>query len=73
MGSFWGLRFCGESLRSGAMKLSSMLLLAVAMLGISCERHEFEGPNGTKQLNESHDSHAAPAAGHGDAHEKPAH
>jgi hypothetical protein len=55
------------------MKLFSLLLLAVAMMGVSCERHEFEGPDGTKQLNESHDSHAGHAADHGDAHEKPAH
>lgn len=47
------------------MKHLSLLILAVAISGISCERHEFDGPNGTKQLNESHDKHA----GQGD-HEK---
>lgn len=54
------------------MKLFSLLLLVVSMMGVSCERHEFDGPNGTKQLNEKHETHA----GHGepaDAHEKPAH
>lgn len=54
------------------MKLFSLLILLVAMLGISCERHEFDGPNGTKQLNEKHDTHAAPADA-ADAHGKPAH
>jgi len=44
-----------------AMKLFTLLLVAVSMSGISCERHEFEGPDGTKQLHESHASHAAPA------------
>ena len=51
------------------MKRFSLLILAVAMLGVSCERHEFDGPNGTKQLNEKHGTHADGT----DAHEKPAH
>jgi hypothetical protein len=42
------------------MKPLSLLLLAVSLLGVSCERHEFDGPNGTKQLHEHH--------GHGDDH-----
>ncbi len=53
----------------GAMKLFSIMVVAVALTGISCERHAFEGPNGTKQLHE-------PAASHGesgDHAEKPAH
>jgi hypothetical protein len=36
------------------MKLFSLLLVAVALAGVSCERHEFEGPDGTKQLHEPH-------------------
>ena len=36
------------------MKSFSILLLAVSLLGVSCERHEFDGPNGTKQLHEHH-------------------
>ena len=51
------------------MKLFSLLLVVVAMSGVSCERHEFDGPNGTKQLNESHSTHAD----HSEAPEKPAH
>lgn len=46
-------------------------LTILALLGgcfISCERHEFEGPNGTKQLNQPHGSHAAPGHGDGAAH-----
>lgn len=39
------------------MKLFSLLVVAVAICGVSCERHEFEGPNGTKQLHEHHSSH----------------
>ncbi len=39
------------------MKLFSLLLVAVALSGVSCERHEFEGPDGTKQLHEKHSAH----------------
>ncbi len=46
------------------MKLFSALLLAISFGAISCERHEFEGPDGTKQLHKSH----AAGAGHGDEH-----
>lgn len=41
------------------MKLFSLLLAVICTLAISCERHEFDGPNGTKQLHEAHGSHAA--------------
>ncbi len=51
------------------MKLFFLLLVTVAMSGVSCERHEFEGPNGTKQLNEAHPAHAD----HTESSEKPAH
>ncbi len=36
------------------MKFFSILVAIVSLVGVSCERHEFEGPNGTKQLNEPH-------------------
>jgi hypothetical protein len=39
------------------MKLFSLLLVAVALTGASCERHEFEGPDGTKRLHEHHSGH----------------
>ncbi len=42
------------------MKSFSILLLAASLLAVSCERHDFEGPDGTKQLNEHHG-----AAAHG--------
>ena len=42
------------------MKLFSLLIATVALLGVSCERHEFEGPDGTKRLHQKH--------GHGDGH-----
>jgi hypothetical protein len=55
------------------MKSFSILLVTISLFAVSCERHEFEGPQGTKQLNENHaaahDEHAAPAE-HAD---KPAH
>lgn len=48
------------------MKLFSLLIVAVAFASVSCERHEFEGPNGTKQLHEHghHDDHAGHAEEH---------
>jgi hypothetical protein len=46
------------------MKLFSALLLAISFCAVSCERHEFEGPDGTKQLHQHH----AAGAGHGDGH-----
>ena len=36
------------------MKSFSILLVTVSLFAVSCERHEFEGPQGTKQLNENH-------------------
>jgi hypothetical protein len=57
-----GLPFGGGKVLSGAMKCFSSLILVVACLvGISCERHEFEGPNGTKQLHKH-------GSGHSDKH-----
>lgn len=47
------------------MKLFSILLVAVSVFAVSCERHEFDGPKGTKQLNEPHGAAAhEAAAGH---------
>ena len=66
------------------MKRFSLLLVAASVLGVSCERHEFEGPDGTRQLHEKHSAHADaahPAADHAEkadhkeadhAEEKPA-
>jgi hypothetical protein len=51
------------------MKLISLLCVAVAVAGVSCERHEFEGPNGTRKLHEHTGGHGEPAA----HEEKPAH
>lgn len=47
------------------MKSFSILLVAASLFAVSCERHDFEGPNGTKQLNESHG--AAAHGKHGEA------
>jgi hypothetical protein len=33
------------------MKRIPLLLITLAVLATSCERHEFEGENGTKQLH----------------------
>lgn len=51
------------------MKVSFLLVPAVFFLGVSCERHEFEGPNGTKQMHEHHkaDHGAGHETGHGAA------
>ncbi len=46
----------------------SLLLLATCALIVSCERHEFEGPNGTKQLHEhGHAAHDDKHDAHGEA------
>jgi hypothetical protein len=42
------------------MKLLSMLLVLVSGFAVSCERHEFEGPDGTKQIH-THGAHGAHA------------
>ena len=44
------------------MKLFSMLIVAVSVFAVSCEKHQFDGPNGTKQLNVEHGD----GAEHGD-------
>ncbi len=49
------------------MKALSVLLVSVSLFAVSCERHEFEGPDGTKQLHEHH------SAGHGESHGDEAH
>lgn len=49
------------------MKLFSLLVLAIGLCGTSCERHEFDGKEGTKQLHEKH------GADHGEGHKEAAH
>ncbi|MEI6675775.1 MAG: hypothetical protein WCO57_11420 [Verrucomicrobiota bacterium] len=39
--------------------MQSLLLTLACACAISCERHEFEGKDGTRQLHESHGAHAA--------------
>lgn len=41
------------------MKFLLLTLAAACAASISCERHEFEGKDGTRQLQESHGSHHA--------------
>ena len=36
----------------------SLILVVACLVGISCERHEFEGPNGTKQLHKHGPGHS---------------
>lgn len=50
------------------MKLPVLLIVTAAMIGVSCERHEFDGEYGTRQLHEhhGHDDHGE----HGDDHGK---
>ncbi len=40
------------------MKRLALLTLMIAFGLGACERHEFNGPNGTRQLHEHHDTHA---------------
>lgn len=56
-----------------AMKAFCLLLLVVSGFSVSCERHEFDGPDGTRQLHEPHGAHGADADGHEVEEEKPAH
>ncbi len=44
------------------MKWSFVFFIVAVIGNVSCERHEFEGPNGTKQLHIKH------TKAHGDAH-----
>lgn len=48
-----------------AMKLFPLLVVTISLLGISCERHEFDGPDGTERLHKHHGSHDE-EAGHGE-------
>lgn len=56
------------------MKFYLMMLAIGGGLFMSCERHEFEGENGTKKLNMPHGAHGGKAAhgeaAHGDAADK---
>ncbi len=50
------------------MKASQFLLLALfGGLFLSCERHEFDGPDGTRKLNEPHPSATVVVEGEDDA------
>jgi len=40
------------------MKRLALLSILVGFGLGACEKHDFEGPNGTKQLHEHHDSHS---------------
>jgi len=51
------------------MKRISLLVAAFAIFGVSCERHEFDGPDGTKQLHEHHGK----SDKHGDHEAEPEH
>ena len=50
-------------------RLALLPLVFVFALG-ACERHEFEGPEGTKRLHEHHGSHGDEHEEHGDDAEK---
>lgn len=53
------------------MKFFPFLLVAVSLVAVSCERHDFEGPDGTKQLNQPHG--AAAHGAHGDSEDHSEH
>lgn len=50
-------------------RLALLPILFVFTLG-ACERHEFEGPEGTKRLHEHHGSHGEEHEGKDDHAEK---
>ncbi len=50
------------------MKFLLLTLASACACSISCERHEFEGKDGTKQLQESHGAHDTLPAGKDDRH-----
>lgn len=50
--------FCGADIEAVRMKSIFLFVAVAAVLGVSCERHEFDGPSGSRQL---HERHAAPA------------
>lgn len=54
----------GGRVGSAPMKVFSLLVLVVALMGVSCERHDFEE---TRKLHDKH------GAGHGDEHAGDAH
>lgn len=56
------LHFAGLRLLKIPMRFLLLTLAAACACSLSCERHEFEGKQGTKQLHESHGAHAAPHA-----------
>lgn len=46
------------------MKRFALLSALVAFVLGSCERHDFDGPDGTKQLNEAHGEHSGEEGAH---------
>jgi hypothetical protein len=55
-----GVAFRGGLSKRGLMKRFALLSVIVAFGLGACERHEFDGPDGTRQLHEhdaSHDEH----------------
>ena len=43
------------------MKIFCLLLVVVAVSGVSCERHSFDGPDGTRHLHERTASNGGPS------------
>lgn len=56
------LRACGYHGR--VMRALLMTLAAACACSLSCERHDFEGEDGTKQLHQPHGAHAVGNAHH---------
>lgn len=54
------------------MKSLSLLLVAASIFAVSCERHDFDGPDGTKHLQDHHGA-AAHEEKAGEHAEAPAH
>jgi hypothetical protein len=56
-----------ETYSGGLMKYYAMLLVAYGFFAASCERHEFEGPDGTRQIHDGHGAAAHHEADHAEA------
>jgi len=54
------------------MKFLPMLLMAASVFAVSCERHDFDGEHGTRQINEPHGLHAVGSEATGDHAAEPA-
>jgi len=68
----YGVAFCCQGFKTAVMKRLALLTLLIGFGLGACERHEFDGPNGTRQLHEHHGAHDT-EAGHAEGGEESSH